>query len=418
MKILLLVPYMHIDEYPGLERFNVGASYTFYSIADELGKEHQVYVYVQCGKYESCKVGNFELIGKSYSNVLTPSFPYIKAWFTALKSEHKINLNRALHYAYYYFAGNHIEKIIKEIKPDIVNIRSGDFSTIACILACERLHVKFIVSCHGLSFTVNNDSIRPSVKELDKSLYRYCEKKLIPMTVISSGMKKRVIKSLGLKGNNIFVVPNGVDKRKVEPSNYSMIELKKSLRISENDFIIISAGTIGARKNQIQIVKAYGLLSEHERNRIKVLILGSGSEADIEKLKDEIANIKGPNGIIYCGFIPINKIDLYYKISNANVIASIDEGFGRAFIEGFITGIPSITFSDLDAVDDLYNEKVMIKVQNRTDHALAEGIRKAYYTQWDSEYIKKYAESFSVKKMADNYMKIFEMHINGYLIED
>lgn len=410
MKILFLVPYIHVDGYPGLERFNVGAAFTFRSIVNELGKNNDISVYVQCGKYKSGEKDNVKYIGKGIHSIIRPSVFYFKKLIKAIKMEEQLSISRALHYAYYYLAGPQIESIIKKIKPDVVSIRSGDFSTEACILACERQHVKYVISSHGLSCTVNDGSIRKSIQELEKENYRICSRKNIPMTVISSGMKKRITELLQLRNSdNIYVVLNGVDEPNMTNSTINEEDIRKQYCITAGDKVIISAGSISTRKNQTQIVRAYGLLSPELRSNTKLLILGSGSDDRIEELKREIDRIEPPNNICYCGFVTINNVSKFFDIADVNVISSIDEGFGRAFIEGFLAGIPSVTFSDLDAVDDLYDDNVMVKVDNRSDEDLSKGIEYALNKKWDAAYIKEYAKRFSVSSMATNYLEIYKM---------
>ena len=83
-------------------------------------------------------------------------------------------------------------------------------------------------------------------------------------------------------------------------------------------------------------------------------------------------------------------------------------------IEAFTHGIPTVAFSDLDAIPDLYHEKAMILVDERTDEALANGIETTLATEWENNMIKKYAQNFSFEKMAKEYINVYEKIINEY----
>ena len=91
-----------------------------------------------------------------------------------------------------------------------------------------------------------------------------------------------------------------------------------------------------------------------------------------------------------------------------NVVASKDEGFGLSIVEAAAHGVPTVTFSDLDAIPDLYDEKSMITITPRDDIALAKGIDVALSKIWDKEWIKKNVDRFSLDNMAMKYKAEYE----------
>jgi glycosyltransferase involved in cell wall biosynthesis len=111
--------------------------------------------------------------------------------------------------------------------------------------------------------------------------------------------------------------------------------------------------------------------------------------------------------VIFCGLVEEDILHAYLEQATINVVASLDEGFGLSIIEGFVHGLPTVMFSDLDAVKDLYDEKVICLVQDRTDEALLTAINNALQTNWDNEYIKKYSERFSLDIMANRYQDLY-----------
>jgi glycosyltransferase involved in cell wall biosynthesis len=101
----------------------------------------------------------------------------------------------------------------------------------------------------------------------------------------------------------------------------------------------------------------------------------------------------------------------YYAQSDFVISTSINEAFGLTFIEGFVYGLPAITFPDLDAVPDLYDEKVMILANDRTDSSLKNAILFALEKEWDPTYIKKYAQKFSAEIMVEKYNDLYTSNI-------
>ena len=92
-------------------------------------------------------------------------------------------------------------------------------------------------------------------------------------------------------------------------------------------------------------------------------------------------------------------------------MASRDEGFGLSLIEGFSFGIPCVTFSDLDAVQDIMNEDAVLLCASRDDKDFSDVISAAIKKKWDKEKITEYAKQFSLETMAERYCKFYEMKV-------
>ena len=82
-------------------------------------------------------------------------------------------------------------------------------------------------------------------------------------------------------------------------------------------------------------------------------------------------------------------------------------------IEGFTLGIPTLTFGDLDAVEDLYHPDVMELIQERTDESVADGIRRAMSRKWRPDVIRKWGKQFSMEAVASNYEKVYQETLSG-----
>ena len=67
-------------------------------------------------------------------------------------------------------------------------------------------------------------------------------------------------------------------------------------------------------------------------------------------------------------------------------------------IEAFQFGLPTITFSDLDAIQDIYNEKAMLILKERSDKVLAEGISSMLKISWDEILLNNILRNLHCKK--------------------
>ena len=103
-----------------------------------------------------------------------------------------------------------------------------------------------------------------------------------------------------------------------------------------------------------------------------------------------------------------SEIDALLNTAKLNILASKDEGFGISMIEAFAHGVPSVTFSDLDAIEDIYNPQAMLLCSTRKTEDLAETICSAMNKEWSQEEIVNHAMTFSLQNMALKYMSAYE----------
>ena len=313
-----------------------------------------------------------------------------------------------LRYVYYYVNAGYVRKTIKKLKPDIVHIHGIGYMNKPYIEVCKELRIPFLVTLHGLNGLNDSVTAPQHEKDLEKTFLQQSELENISVSVISSGMKKRIIENYGLKnGHNISVITNGTnliknrkDSNKTKNNRNNRINIRVKYTIPEKSKLAICVGNITVNKNQTQVVEAYEHLKKEYRD---LVILFLGNPGGTVKLQEKINELGYAKQIICCGFIEKDDISSYYEAADCNIVASINEGFGLSIIEAFVYGVPTVTFSDLDAVTDLYHDKTMVLANDRSSHSLAKALEKALDADWDKTYIASYAKKFSLGKMAEDY---------------
>jgi len=179
--------------------------------------------------------------------------------------------------------------------------------------------------------------------------------------------------------------------------------------------IIICVGSIGKRKNQIQLVRAFSKMAVEKRNQFCVLLLG------VDTTNGEINREIEKHGLgdcfRVCGFIDKSELVNFYEVAELNVILSKSEGFGLSFIEAAYFGIPTLTFADLDLVKDIYSKEIMMLIPDREDVSVAEALVSATEHIWNREKIKEKAQEFTSDiylKYVSLYQEIIDQNINYY----
>lgn len=398
MKVLFLTRYIYDNSTPEFARNKTGLGMMVKDIIESVSALDQVTlltrVITKGGKHK-----NYNLLSHTWKDIIGSLS--IRNLLGGIKEAFIYNLSfkNKLRYFYFYIDGCYVEKIIKSNRPDIVHIHGLEYCTQLYISICEELKLPYIVTLHGLNGLNSSVFIPNHEKELEKEFLIESEKKKIPITVISSGIKKRIISNYGvINGDNIKIINNGTVTEESLPCEN---DIRKKYTIPNDHKIILCIGNVSLNKNQLQVVRALSNAPNIYRDKITVLFLGNDTSDNL--LKNSIDKSTSNINFIYCGFINKDLMAQFWIQADLNIFTSLNDGFGLSIIEGFVYGVPTITFSDLDAIEDLYNEKAMFLVHDRCDDALVKGIESALQIEWDKDWIREYSKEFSLLKIAEEY---------------
>lgn len=393
MKVLIATPYIYKQEWPEFTRNRTGFGLMVNDIFESVSEDADVYLLSHV-----ITEGHEKVLKHTWGNVFGGA--RLKDWWKGFKYFFRYNQGIKGRIRYFYYALNtgSIRKAIKNISPDVVHIHGIGLQIKPFIDVCEEEGVPYIVTLHGLIGLDKSISAAAWDKQMEKDFLVEADRKGIPVTVISTGMKRRIEENyLHHEAKNISVVCNGTRiPFNEELIKLDEIDLRKQYHLTDEKIIVV-IGSVCDRKNQIQIVRAI-------RNvKTPCRVFFCGADASHGVVQDAINKAGLSNKIHILGFLPREKVEQVLEQSDLNLVASKDEGFGLSIIEAYSHGVPTVTFSDLDAVPDLFDEHAMIKVEERSDEALAEGIEKGLNHQWDRAWIREYAKGFSLEKLAEQY---------------
>ena len=407
MKIVVATTYIYDKRWKEFTRNKTGFGMMVNDIFSSLSENNDVYLMSHV-----ITEGHGEKVLKHKWSDVFCGFR-LKYFFEGIKQFFKYpqSFKSRLRYLYYFLNKGYVRKNLKALNPDVVHIHGIGMATLPFIEVCEELKVKYVVTLHGLIGL--DDSVKTDSwdKQLEKDFLIRASKENIPVTFISSGMKKRVEERYCI-GNtdNIHVVLNGTSASPVFAQNSDYADMRRKFKMSADAKICVAIGNIGERKNQIQIVRALSLLTDEQKKKVYLFLCGNDQTGG--KLTEIINTCNLENTVIPLGFVDKTDVNEILKQADVNIVASIDEGFGLSIIEAYMQGVPTVTFSDLDAVPDLYNENSMILAEGRSTEHLAKAIKEALYKNWNRELIKEYSENFSLKIMSERYEEVFRNVLN------
>jgi glycosyltransferase involved in cell wall biosynthesis len=208
-----------------------------------------------------------------------------------------------------------ISKEINAFNPDIIFLHDCQFISITKIadFAKKKENVKIYVDCH--TDFVNSARSWVSKHLLHKIIYKWCAQRIEPYVKKFYGtlpIRMEFLKNIyNIPAGKIELLPFGADLSVINLSakDITRSNVRKSLVINDNDFLIISGGKIDARKNINVLMKA---VNELGNENIKLVIFGTADQ----QMKDEIQTLSESPLIRNIGWIPADEIYKYFLASD------------------------------------------------------------------------------------------------------
>lgn len=296
-----------------------------------------------------------------------------------------------------------LKTIIEKEKFDIIHCHTpmGSVVTrISAMKAREKYHTKVIYTAHGFHFFKGAPIINwliyyPVEKMLDRAMD--C---LITINEEDYNLAKKKFKTKQIE----LVHGVGVDEAKFDfdMTEQEKIELRKSLGIEENDFVIIYPAELSKRKNQGMLIKAIANLKKEGYENIKVLLPGKDSmKGCYQKMAKEL---EIHDKIKFLGYR--TDIPKLIKISSLAVSTAKQEGLPINIIEAIIAKLPVIA-TNCRGNREIIKEAV--KINDIED--LCTKIKDSMNDK--SIYLIKNNKQYEVKEVLKEYKKIYERNIKN-----
>lgn len=391
------------------KRIYTGYDYVVSNIAERLGSCCQLEIYTLNPCPENCRIGNVPVKScVSYKRILrnfrfSDITRYVKILFRTLP-----DIKNAIKSILWYLQVKNIDDLIKQNDYDIIHIHGVAFCCYISSLAAAYNRKPFLFTMHGLiSYGVSGIARMDSDSE--QAALNIIKQHNFIATTVSSGTKRIPCEDREIDPNKIRVINNAVKTIDATDPDYWYTRFPQAREKN----IIIGVGTIGQNKNQLQLIRAFLLLPQEVQKNTVVML--AGKDITNGALERFILENHLQDNVFICGFVDKTKLSNLYAIADYNVMLSKCEGFGLSIIEAARFGIPSLTFSDLDAVKDIYSSTSILLMDDRSDETVAEGILKMLSTDWNKDEIVKKSLKFNEDtylEYLDVYKKVLESGSN------
>jgi glycosyltransferase involved in cell wall biosynthesis len=235
---------------------------------------------------------------------------------------------------------------------------------------------------------------------------RYC-RFADAISVIHPSMEPYFLEELGVPPERLFYIPNGVRLLKSEPGERS--RLRRELGISEDDFLLMSAGRLAAVKDLGTLIKAFAIAREPSIARLRLVIIGDGPErAMLEGLcrslqLDTVISFLGVRADVPC----------LMQAADGFAMSSLSEGLPMVLLEAMAARVPCVATS-VGGIPELFSGGAGVLVAPKDATGLADALLKLTVDPGQRHRMAeaafaKIADSNDLNRVVDEYLRLFEL---------
>lgn len=296
---------------------------------------------------------------------------------------------------------------VKTIKPDLILVSAcGNIIMPLGYILSRMIDKKCICWGHGDDILVRT---------------RYSLKTYFLRSVHKIVLSCKTMKDLIKKVNHLTDDKLTIIHRGIYPSEFDLKEdkkeIRKSLNIHNDKFVLISVGRHAIRKNFQIVINAMKKINElHPHLDIEYLLVGEGPET--QNLKDLTNKLNLGEKIIFIGSVDDEMKNKYLKASDLFVTPSIStnktiEGFGIVFLEANFFRIPVIGTTSGGIIDAIEDKKSGLLIKPNNLPELVKAITYLYEHKEEREKMGEYGynrviNDFNWELLINDYINLFK----------
>lgn len=219
---------------------------------------------------------------------------------------------------------------------------------------------RFIVTVHDLTPMLYPTTIRDLSTKLQWILTPRALKKVDKIISISNFTKSEIMRLLGIDGEKIIVIYQGVDHSLYKPLNKENCKKYFGLNPEEKHILYVASND---EHKRVDLAKA--VFEEIKKCRDDVKMIKAGYS---EKLEGE--------GIINMGWIDEKDMPKLYNSADVYLHTSEYEGFGLPILEAMACGVPVVASNKASIPEIVGNAGILIDLDDNCVKEFAESILK------------------------------------------
>ena len=300
-------------------------------------------------------------------------------------------------------------KLLDEIKPDLVHVRSR-WPSFCFTSEIKKRKIPYVTTYHG-TYSGNKNFLKKSYNKV----MTYGDK----IISISKFIDDHIRHFFPEVKNKLVQINRGIDTKNFDLNSVSQIRKEKilsDLSIPERSHIILLPGRLSSWKGQIIGIDALDyVLKKNPHQNIVMLLVGSENKKDrfTKRIKKRLEKLKLTERVIFCG--NISDMATVYSISDIVLSTSIEpEAFGRISAEASSMTKPVIASNHGGSREIIENNLSGWLVNPGDPEALGEKILHVLNLEQEKKDLigsnarKRIIEKFNLKQMLDKTINVYE----------
>lgn len=287
---------------------------------------------------------------------------------------------------------------------DIVQFYGASLPLLICLPLLKALRKKVVVKVSGANPGMEMGSFKGSLLgPLLSGIYLTVDR----IIVMSDELRQKVLME-DFSEMKVARIPNGVNIELFYPyPDKEKEELRKSNKLA-NKKVLVYSGWLVEGKGLDTLLEAFKLVASENREAY-LLLLGKGPLGD--RLKDKAGSLGISDNVCFKGNVA--NVHEYLNSADIFVFPSFREGMPNSLLEAMACGLPVIASGIGGIVDIVEDGKSGILFEPGDVSGLAAGIIKLLNDDrlrqgLGVEARKRIVERFSIDRVADEYIKLYE----------
>jgi teichuronic acid biosynthesis glycosyltransferase TuaC len=275
----------------------------------------------------------------------------------------------------------------------------------AATLLGRWLHMPVSITMRGTEVPIARDPRRR--RRMIKALQRATR-----IFAVSDSLKRHAV-SLGVAGDKILVVGNGVDTAKFHRLDRRAARQRLGLPLDAP--VLVSVGALVERKGFHRVLECLPALRRRFPGLRYLVVGGAGPEGDWSaRLRKSVSDLGLEDCVVFLGALAPEELNVPLSAADLFVLATRNEGWANVFLEAMACGLPVVTTDVGGNGEVVANANLGMLVPFGDPDRLAQAIADALVRDWDRDAIVAYAESNSwercVRTLAGEFAAIAVRH--------
>ena len=288
-------------------------------------------------------------------------------------------------------------KELREKQHDFIHLQSvfnGSFSgTIIFMLIARLTQTKILLHLHGTDWDTWYTRASKWKQFRNRTALRIPSQILVLYKVWQTNINRLIPNA------EVHVLGNWIEMREA-PDSTEVVQAKRDLGISKENFTVITVGFVGWRKGSYDILDAVPVVAQACDSVRFIFVGGEEYSGEIGPFNERVQNENLGKWVLFTGEVPREKVPGYLACADVFLLPSHREGMPISIIEAMRGGVPIIStlvgaipemiengtsgiLINPGAPDEIAEAVLSLKRDDSLRRRLAEGSRRAFEEKYE-----------------------------------